>query len=237
MTAKRPDYYDEKTQEHKRKLREDPGYLEQFLSYTAIEDERFSIEEKIRSMYTLHKKEDTLPTKNELCDIIELARKDYEQSNRDSISGIFGFVPTAKLNSTIEDFGYCILTDRPAQYFQMKEQNEMHLSYKEAIKHVEENGRFSGYLETLSLAFICAFYPSDRKNGNGILAAIALLPIGFAIATVDVFLPKSTIAKRLSKERIYEETPEGKEYFGEIQREINPVIEYYKNKMKEIKNE
>ena len=234
MTAKRPDDYDEKMNEHKRKLKEDSLYLEKFLRHTAIEDERERVEENLRKMYVLNNKGDVLPTKSELSDIIELARKEYEQSNRESITGMFGFVPTAKQNPTIEDFGYCILTDRPAQYFQMKERNEMHLTYEEAIKHVEENGRFSGYLETLSLAFICAFYPSQRKEGygGGILAGLALLPIGFAIATVDALSPRSTIAKRLSKERVYEETQEGKEHFAEIEKEIDTIISHYKGKMK-----
>ncbi len=227
MATTRPIGADERIAEHKRRLRNDPQYLEEFLKETEIPKETEVTIEQLHAVYAMNGCEDELPCRNDLVTIIDRAHTDTQASLRDRVTGTLGFASMQHPNPDIKDQGYYLLRDLPSQYLLAKQSTDAPiLSEEDALRMVKESPRTEFY------AWVMVGAVEGIKECKGIrdvlkLGATSLA--GLLAATWYAIMPSKRLAHIVQQGHAYEESEEGKKHFEAIKAQLDSVFAQYQD--------
>lgn len=117
MAMQKPIGYEERLQEHHRRLQEEPQYLENLLERTRIErvDGPEIIEERIRKIYAMHDAEAELPNRSDLIKVINRAYEDAQRAEWDKVRKYGQELIGRSSDEPLNDRAYYYLESLPLQ--------------------------------------------------------------------------------------------------------------------------
>ncbi|GEM_PF-5837803 len=162
-----------------------------------------------------------LPAKDELVDLINQAHADAQTYERNLVREHGWLAGHLQNEPLAKHHAYFLLRNLPAEYIhQVEEFGLEKISYEKALQEIKEVGRLPHYGTMLGLSVMGLAYV---ENGKDFVKGLASIPLAMASATVDIFLPRSVVAKRYMKN--VNKTVD--EHFQQFKEEIDKVFELY----------